>query len=452
MNKPNHIVEPEELMAYLDGELPAEQAIDTAAHLESCRECQRLAADFKEVSQMMMGWEVESVEPELGGKLKAALGNQDRPRLRKSGVRRTWRSSLFSPRGLLWAGGLAVFVLIIFAVSTPHLMHAPSPPAVDSSAQWPVAKPQAGKSVTINGNRGLVPSATPAATGDDTYVSTRNYDARNKLEKAEGLLASDGKLEQSDAAGNDETRSSKPPANNGPMIVRTAELAVTTKDFERVRSNLDEILKRHHGYVGELNVNTPTGSARSLTATLRVPADGLDAVLADLKYLGRTEKESQTGEEVTQQYVDLQARLANAKHTEQRLADMLRERTGKLSDVLAVEMQIGRVRGEIEQMEAQRKNMKNQVDFATLNVTFTEDYKAELKVVPPSTSTQFRNAAVEGYRSLVDGFIALLLWLLSAGPTLLVWAAILFFPVRFAWRKLRPKFVSAIPKRSEGSL
>jgi hypothetical protein len=138
--------------------------------------------------------------------------------------------------------------------------------------------------------------------------------------------------------------------------------------------------------------------------------------------------------------VDLEARLANSKHTEQRLSDMLLNRTGKLSDVLAVEMQISRVRGEIEQMEAERKQLKNQVDYATLTITVNEDYKAELKVVPPSTNTQIRNAAVEGYRNLVDGLLGVFLWLLSVVPALLVWCGLLFFPARFAWKKLRPRF------------
>lgn len=225
-----------------------------------------------------------------------------------------------------------------------------------------------------------------------------------------------------------------------PMIIRTAELQITTEAFDKARVAVEEILKRHQGYVGELTVSTPTGSARSLTGTLRVPASQLEAALADLKGLGRTENESQGGQEVTAQYVDLEARLANSKHTEQRLTEMLRDRTGKLSDVLAVEMEISRVRGQIEQMEAERKTMKNQVDLATITITVNEAYKAELKAVPPSTGVQFRNAAVEGYRSLVDGIIAVLLWLLSAGPTLLLWAAILFFPARMAWRRVKPRF------------
>jgi hypothetical protein len=233
---------------------------------------------------------------------------------------------------------------------------------------------------------------------------------------------------------------------NGPMIVRTIDLNLTVKVFDQARSGLDEILKRHHGHIGELSVNTPTGSARSLTAALRIPAEQLDSALADLKRLGRVEKEAQNGEEVTQQYVDLEARLKNARNTESRLIELQRERTGKLSDVLSVEKEISRVRGEIEQMEAERKGLRNRIDFATLNLTVIEDYKAELKVVPPSIGTQIRNATVEGYRSVVDGLFSLLLWLLSWLPTLLIWTLILFYPIRTAWRKLRPRLVQSVPK------
>jgi Domain of unknown function (DUF4349) len=105
--------------------------------------------------------------------------------------------------------------------------------------------------------------------------------------------------------------------------------------------------------------------------------------------------------------------------------------------VLAVETELSRVRGEIESMESQRKNLVNQVDFATLSATVNEDYKAQLQVMPPSTSTQFRNAAVDGYRTMVDGIVGLAVFLVSYRPTLLFWAVLLFFPVRSLWRKLR---------------
>ena len=162
--------------------------------------------------------------------------------------------------------------------------------------------------------------------------------------------------------------------------------------------------------------------------------------MAELKKLGRVEDESQGGEEVTQQYVDLQARLANGKHTEQRLTEILRTRTGKLQDVLKVELEIDRVRGEIEQMQAEKKEPSKRVAFATLNTTIKEEYQAKLQGAPPSTGSRFRNAAVDGYNTVIEGLIGVALFLLSAGPSLLLWAAILFFPARWAWKKLRRKF------------
>jgi hypothetical protein len=224
------------------------------------------------------------------------------------------------------------------------------------------------------------------------------------------------------------------------MIIRTAGLSLTTKDFDRGRALVEEMLKRRRGYVGSLNVTANPGSGRTLTASLRVPSNQLDATLAELKTLGRLDSESQNGEDITSQYVDLNARLDNARHTEQRLTDVLQNRTGKLSDVLSVENEIARVRGEIESMEAERKSMSNQVDFATVDLSLTEDYRAQLQVVPPSTSTRLSNAAVEGYRNLTDGLMSVALFFLSSGPTLLLWTAVLIAPARLLWKRFRRVF------------
>lgn len=220
------------------------------------------------------------------------------------------------------------------------------------------------------------------------------------------------------------------------MVVRTAELSLTTTDFDQSRARIEETLKKHRGYLGDLTVSGNPSSARILTATLRVPADQLDVAMAELKSLGRVESESQKGEEVSQQYVDLEARLLNARNSEQRLTELLR-RAGKLSDVLEVEQQIESVRESIERMDAERKNLARQVAFSTVNMKIAEDYRERVQVVPDSTSTRLRNAAVEGYEMMVSGLINLLLFLVSWGPSLLLWGAILFFPVRWLWRRLR---------------
>jgi uncharacterized small protein (DUF1192 family) len=221
------------------------------------------------------------------------------------------------------------------------------------------------------------------------------------------------------------------------MIAHTAQLTLVTKDFDGARAGVEHIVRGHQGYIAKLDVAASAGTARTLTATLRIPAAQLAAAISELKKLGRVTQESQNGEEVTQQYVDLKARLSNARVTEQRLDAILRERTGKVGDVLEVEREVARVRGEIERMEAERKNLENRVSYATIEVTVNEEYKAQMEITPPSTGRELWNAAVNGYHGLADTVLSLAMALLQYGPTLLFWTALLFWPARLAWRKVR---------------
>jgi hypothetical protein len=170
---------------------------------------------------------------------------------------------------------------------------------------------------------------------------------------------------------------------------------------------------------------------------LRIPAPELASAIAELKSLGHIESESQNGEEVTQQHADLVARLRNSRETEHRMQAILQQRTGKISDVLAVEQEIARVRGEIEQMEAEQKNLEHRVDFATINLQLAEEYKAQLESPAPAASVLLRNAVVNGFRNTFEGILSVLLFLTESAPTVLLWLAILFFPVRILWRRYR---------------
>jgi chromosome segregation ATPase len=221
------------------------------------------------------------------------------------------------------------------------------------------------------------------------------------------------------------------------MIARTASLTLLTKDVDATRAALEDVVRRHRGYSAQLTAAGESGRARKLSATFRVPADQLDAALAEMKKLARVEQESQGGEEVTEQYVDLTARLSNARKTEERLTEILAQRTGKLSDVLAVEEEISRVRETIERMEAELKRLQNRVSYATLQVELREEYKAELQITPPSIGSRLRNSLVDGYRAAADSLVGLVLFLLNVGPFLLLWGLILFWPARYAWRRFR---------------
>lgn len=425
MNKIIHPVEPEELMAHLDGELSGEKASNVAAHLSGCAECREVVAELRGVSKALATLAVDPADATVSPALSAALEENTEKTRRISVARPAWRTILRRRwQSAAWIGAFAALVVVAYMGTVQRRAEydiAPSPVAESQ----PTTRP--------------TDSVSPKVYG---YIDTKSAHAPG--------LAANARSQEAYSLSADIAAPSAPPplpsgktnvpTVSGPMIIRTADLALITKDFDNARSAVETILKRHRGYVGELKVGGSAGSGRTLTATLRVPADQLDASMADLKTLGRVELESQSGQDVTSQYVDLQARLANSRNTEWRLTDLLSQRTGKLADVLEVEQEVDRVRGEIEQMEAERKNMSNQVSYAVLNATITEDYKAQLQVVPPSTSTRLSNAAVDGYKSMVDGVVGLALFLLENVPTLFLWLAILFLPARLVWKKVRRSF------------
>jgi uncharacterized small protein (DUF1192 family) len=222
-----------------------------------------------------------------------------------------------------------------------------------------------------------------------------------------------------------------------PMIARVVSLSVVVKDFSASRSSLDTLVARHHGYAAQLSVSTPEDAARSLQASLRIPAPELAAAVGDLKTLGRVEGESQSGEEVTHQHEDLVARLRNARDTEQRFRLILEQRTGNVAEVLEVEEGIARVRGEIERMEAEQKALEHRVDFVSIELQLTEEYKAQLNPPAPAVSTRIHNALVAGYHNAWETIFGTLLFFAEYLPAVLVWLAILALPVILVWRRYR---------------
>jgi predicted anti-sigma-YlaC factor YlaD len=388
-----HPVGPEEVMAYLDGELAADRAVTVSTHVDGCLECRKLVRDLQAVSRRMGEWEV------------GACG------LRAVGERPVVRPAVSWKR---WAGVLTFAFLVVCGASLVLYRVATNRPAS-----------------ALSYNRGFFQGPRLLTQREQTVArppgqTNMSYDMVKTSRPITPTLRSEGFTEQT----GDITLTV--------MIARTAQLALITNDFVHSRERMEAILKAHHGYVGQLTMSAPGGAGRTLDAALKVPSSELDASMAELKKLGRVETESQSGEEVTQQYVDLVARLANSRNAEQRLTAVLQQRTGKMQDVLEVEKEITRVRGEIEQMEAEQKTLSKRVEFATINVKISEQYKAQLQG-PESIGTRLGNAAVAGYRHVADGAMGLAEFGLEYGLSFAIWMAVLFWPARWIWKRYGTK-------------
>jgi hypothetical protein len=214
-----------------------------------------------------------------------------------------------------------------------------------------------------------------------------------------------------------------------PMIAHAAELAVATKEFARARNALEEILDRHHGYAAKLRmVGQPSGGL--LTASLRVPATEFNGTVTDLKALGSVEREEQSADEITQQRADLEARLLNAQSTLAHLQGILAKH-GEGNNLTEVQRQLAGVNAEIARLEAERVATEHRVVFANVLFSLRE------QIPPPveSLSAQFRGAGAAGLTDALSSVSAILLFAISRGPLILVWVLLVFFPVRWIWRK-----------------
>ena len=418
MTSSTHPFEQEEVMAYLDGELSANRAADVAAHLRECPECAALAEQMCDVSAQLSNWSVEPAPISLTKNLEVARADHA---LVKETKRRgfagwlTGRFPAFGNRWILGAASAAAVVVLLIAIGLPTLRRDRHSAGLATLSAYT----EQSRSADTASSR-TIPAESEAFDASPAPPPTPA--ARGSLPKFISSIPADGQLT---------------PEPTQPMIARSASVSLIVKDFGPLEASVKAIAQRHNGYIASLNSTSPQEAARTLSATLRIPSAQLESAIAELKQLGRVEQESQSGDEVTKEFTDRAARLKNARATEQRLLDVLRDHTGKVKDILEAEREIARVRGEIEQMEAEQRALQTRVDFATIELSVQEEYKATLQGAPTATGTRLRNAAVEGYRSAIDSVIGVGIWALQALPTLLLWTIALFAPARWIWKRLR---------------
>jgi Domain of unknown function (DUF4349) len=165
------------------------------------------------------------------------------------------------------------------------------------------------------------------------------------------------------------------PVLQGPPVIRQAQLSITVGSgtFDSKLSLARTIVETEGGYIaGTVAQAAPVDSQiRTGVINFMIPAANFDTTIDQLSKVGKVQNEQITGTEVGGQYVDLQTRLANA---EAQRAAMLTLLTGAktISDMIAVQNQIGQITGEIEQLKGQIKYLDDHTSYSALTITMTE--------------------------------------------------------------------------------
>lgn len=385
MTATNHHGQFEELMAWLDGELPAADADRVRAHVEGCAECRQMEGEMRGVSGRLAQWHVP------------APASLRLPAKRVFGLTRS-----------NWMQVAAMLVLVSGVAIWAAARRSAAPPPMQVAVGGAPAELAYSERAADSAFPGEGPNIRVGAT-----KPTRSAPRSAAQVPTEAIVG-----------------------GSGPLLVRTATLSLVPGNFDTARTEIERIVAAAGGFTGRIMIADAQRGARSLNATLRIPTAKLDDTLAALRALGHVTSESQDGEDVTQQSIDLDARLSNARASEARLQDILANRTGRLSDVLEVERELSRVRGEIEGMEAQRKSLDRRITYANVTIRMEEERKAAVDLGPLPISTQLRNALVDGWSMAITSALDAVVVVARIAPVVLLWTVLLAPPLWLIKRRL----------------
>jgi len=162
------------------------------------------------------------------------------------------------------------------------------------------------------------------------------------------------------------------PASANRKLIRNATAELEIVSFDDAMQKITAFANEEHGYVATTNSQKQANGKLRGQVIVKILPENLDPFLQKLRGLGELKNQTLGTEDVTKAYFDTDARLKNAHVMEQRLIDMLNTKTGKVSDLLQVEKELGRVREEIEKMQGELKYWDSQVQFATVTISLAE--------------------------------------------------------------------------------
>jgi hypothetical protein len=153
---------------------------------------------------------------------------------------------------------------------------------------------------------------------------------------------------------------------------RSGTLAIEAGRYAAAAERAVTIAEAHGGYLASARVTRESGDRQRGTLVLSVESRFFDTAFRKLKELGRVESAAVETRDVTRDYADLETRLSVKRDAQARLLEILRSRTGQLSDLVEAERELSRLVEEAERLEGERRFLAQQIDLATIVVEISE--------------------------------------------------------------------------------
>jgi hypothetical protein len=227
------------------------------------------------------------------------------------------------------------------------------------------------------------------------------------------------------------------PVDPARKIIYTASMALVVEDFSQLEARLRETVKQYGGYLSQTELDRMQGERRSGRWTVRVPVDRYDAFLQSVSGLGVPTSFNQQAVDVTEEFVDITARIANQQKLEARILELLDRPGDEIQHVIEVERELARVREAIERMEGRLRYLADQTAMTTVTISAREERDYQPPQAPTlgnRLSSAWGNSLERTVRVSQDALvffvgnvIGIIAWVLGL--------VVAWYVLRLAWRR-----------------
>jgi TolA-binding protein len=224
-------------------------------------------------------------------------------------------------------------------------------------------------------------------------------------------------------------------------VILNARLTLEIEDIEETTKEIQKSVKQLGGYVASLEIYDLSRERRAGHMSIRIPQDKYAYALEILDGLGETKNISENTSDVTMNYIDLEARITNLEAQEKRMRELL-DRAENMEDILQIEKELGRIRGDLESMTAEFKHLQERVNYSTIDIRLEERDPRQETVVDGfgNFGERIGNLMALNTNRLLDGMANFVIVIIGSLPIiipLLLLIIILWKAVGAAARKRR---------------
>ncbi|HAT03284.1 MAG TPA: hypothetical protein DCS29_00695 [Candidatus Magasanikbacteria bacterium] len=219
------------------------------------------------------------------------------------------------------------------------------------------------------------------------------------------------------------------------LIVKTGNMSLVVDNVREAIQKINSYTLEKGGFVVSSDISK-SGLTLYGNITIRIPVASFDESIEQVKSYGEVTSQAMYGQDVTEEYVDLDAQIKNLRATENQFLEIMK-RAVAIEDVLAVQRELSWVRGEIDRIEGRMKYLRQSADLSTLTIYLSTNPE----VLPAwDDEDQWKPWAQvkEAFRSLVDvgqGFVNFVIWIVVYIPLWLVIILVVWVIVRIVRRR-----------------